>query len=49
MRPHKALPTTVCLVDDVYTTGATMNECARILKAAGAQKVFGLVIAKKTV
>lgn len=36
----------IILVDDVYTTGATMNECARILKQAEAQKVIGLAIAR---
>ena len=34
------------LVDDVYTTGATMNECAKVLSAAGAQSVSGFVLAK---
>jgi len=33
-------------VDDVYTTGATMKECARILKLAGAGRVVGFTIAK---
>jgi len=36
----------VILVDDVATTGATMNEAARVLKAAGAKKVWGLAVAK---
>jgi len=35
----------VLIVDDVYTTGATINECARILKLAGAKVVFGLTFA----
>ena len=36
---------TVLLIDDVYTTGATMNECAHLLKTAGASDVFGLTFA----
>jgi len=35
----------ICLVDDVKTTGATLNECAKTLKEAGATKVFALVLA----
>ena len=35
----------VCLVDDIKTTDATLNECAKVLKDAGAHKVFVLVIA----
>lgn len=36
----------VILVDDVFTSGATMQECARVLKTAGAQKVYGVVMAR---
>jgi ComF family protein len=35
----------VCLVDDIKTTNATLNECAKTLKQAGASKVFALVLA----
>jgi ComF family protein len=35
----------VLLVDDIFTTGATMMECARVLKQAGACSVTGLVMA----
>jgi ComF family protein len=36
----------VLLVDDVFTTGATMEEAARVLKEAGVKKIIGIVIAK---
>lgn len=35
----------ILLLDDVYTTGATMHEAARELKRAGASSVMGLVMA----
>jgi ComF family protein len=36
----------ILLIDDVITTGATISEAAKVLKAAGAQKISALVIAK---
>ena len=35
----------ICLVDDIKTTGATLSECAKVLKDAGAKKVFAFVLA----
>ena len=35
----------ILLIDDITTTGSTLNECAKVLKQAGAQKVWGLVLA----
>jgi ComF family protein len=37
----------VFLVDDVYTTGSTMQECAKTLKEAGIKTVWGIVIARE--
>ena len=36
----------IILVDDVYTTGSTMNEIARTLKRAGAERVEVLTVAR---
>ena len=36
------------LLDDVFTTGATLNAAAEALKAAGAAAVNGIVLARRT-
>ena len=36
----------ILLVDDVMTTGATVNECARVLKQSGAREVLVLTAAR---
>jgi ComF family protein len=39
-RPERVAGREVLLIDDVFTTGTTVSECARILRRAGASKVF---------
>ncbi len=36
----------VLLIDDVCTTGATLEACGAALKAAGARKIYGLTLAR---
>ncbi|MCK4539957.1 ComF family protein [Candidatus Parcubacteria bacterium] len=36
----------IILIDDVVTSGSTLDECAKILKEKGAQKVWGLCVAR---
>lgn len=36
----------IILIDDVITTGATMNECAVVLKRAGANRIWGVAVAR---
>ncbi len=35
----------IILVDDIFTTGSTVNECSRVLLEAGAEKVYVLTVA----
>ncbi|MDO8429915.1 MAG: ComF family protein [bacterium] len=44
--PEKIKDKNIILVDDVYTSGATINEATKILKANGAKKILAFVIAK---
>lgn len=36
----------IVLLDDIYTTGSTVNECSKVLKQAGAEEILVLTIAK---
>jgi ComF family protein len=47
LNPNYQLQTTsYILLDDVYTTGATMKEAAKVFKRKGAKKVWGIAIAR---
>jgi ComF family protein len=45
-KPQKVKGREILLVDDVFTTGTTVSECARILRRAGASKVFVATVAR---
>ncbi|MFH0951827.1 MAG: double zinc ribbon domain-containing protein [Patescibacteria group bacterium] len=40
------IPESVIIVDDVYTTGVTMEACAKALKSRGARNIWGIVLAR---
>jgi len=42
--PKKQSPKTAVIIDDVITTGSTLDVCAHALKESGAQTVYGLCL-----
>jgi len=44
--PHLVRGKKILIIDDVFTTGATMQACARTFLEAGADSVYGLTLAK---
>jgi ComF family protein len=44
--PGRVAGAKVLLVDDVYTTGSTVNECSRILRGAGAERIEVITLAR---
>ncbi len=40
----ESVPDSVILVDDIYTTGATMDACARVLKEMGCRRIYFLAV-----
>jgi len=44
--PDKIKGKNILLIDDLYDSGATLNECTRVLKSAGAQKMLVLTLTR---
>jgi competence protein ComFC len=45
-KPQCCAGKALLLIDDVYTTGATVQECARLLRQAGAARVDVYTLAR---
>ena len=48
IKPEAIKGKSIILIDDVYTTGSTLKECAKMLKKAGAKNVSALTVARVT-
>ncbi len=46
MKKGASCPRDILIVDDVWTSGATMEECARVLRKSGARNIRGFVLAR---
>ncbi len=44
--PHAIVKRRILLIDDVFTTGTTVNECAKSLRRAGSADVFALTLSR---
>lgn len=45
-KPQNIKNRKIVLIDDVSTTGSTLNECAKVLHRAGAAKIYALTLAR---
>jgi predicted amidophosphoribosyltransferase len=45
-QPQSIVQKRILLIDDVFTTGTTVNECAKVLRKAGAEAVLVLTLAR---
>ena len=46
VKPHAVKGRDILIMDDVFTTGTTVSECARILQRSGASKVYVATVAR---
>ncbi len=46
LKPGIDLPKSVLLIDDVITTGATLEACSVLLRKAGVRRIYGLTVAR---
>src|SRR5262249_7330317 len=46
MKSSESIPSSVLIIDDVITTGATIEECARTLRRAGVKRVYAVSVAR---
>jgi predicted amidophosphoribosyltransferase len=44
--PNEVAGRDILVVDDVFTTGTTVSECARVLRRAGAERVWVATVAR---
>lgn len=47
LNPRKPLPEKVIIIDDVWTTGATIREIAYTLKYAGVERVYAITLSRR--
>jgi ComF family protein len=46
IRPERVAGKSITVIDDVFTSGTTIDEMAKTMLDAGAERVFGLVLAR---
>ena len=46
LQPDRVSQSRILLIDDVMTTGSTVNEAARVLRKAGAAEIYILTLAR---
>lgn len=46
VKPENIKGKKIVIVDDVETTGSTLNECAKVLKQAGAKQIYAVTLAR---
>jgi predicted amidophosphoribosyltransferase len=45
-RPKLIAGANILLIDDVFTSGATVSNCAKVLKSKGAEKIYVYTLAR---